>query len=113
MNDMASLRVGYANYTRSRLRAELNLPMDAFTASVYRTQCLFRCRSIYSAEGRVLGALLRVDQGDVHLTSNFKYVGGRYAGNNEKGIYDLGDLMDLSLDLGYTINVNLGEFKGL
>ena len=108
MNDMASLRVGYASYTRSRLRAELNLPMDAFTASVYTELNAYSgADQFIGAEGRVLGALLRVDQGDVHLTSNFKYVGGRYAGNNEKGIYDLGDFMDLSLDLGYTINENL------
>lgn len=109
INDMAALRVGYANYTRSRLRAELNLPMDAFTASVYTELNAYAgADEFIGAEGRVLGALLRVDQGDVHLTSNFKYVGGRYAGNSEKGIYDLGDYMDISLDLGYTINENLG-----
>ena len=109
INDMAALRVGYANYTRSRLRAELNLPMNAFTASVYTELNAYAgADEFIGAEGRVLGALLRVDQGDVHLTSNFKYVGGRYAGNSEKGIYDLGDYMDISLDLSYTINENLG-----
>ena len=106
---MAALRVGYANYTRSRLRAELNLPMDAFTASVYTELNAYSgADQFIGAEGRVLGALLRVDQGDVYLTSNFIYVGGRFAGYNEKGIYDLGDFIDLSLDLGYTINENLG-----
>jgi hypothetical protein len=109
INDMAALRVGYANYTRSRLRAELNLPMDVFTASVYTELNAYAgADEFIGAEGRVLGALLRVDQGDVHLTSNFKYVGGRYAGTSEKGIYELGDYMDVSLDLGYTINENLG-----
>lgn len=109
INDMAALRVGYANYTRSRLRAELNLPMNAFTASVYTELNAYAgADEFIGAEGRVLGGLLRVDYGDVHFTSNFKYVGGRYAGNSEKGIYELGDYMDVSLDLGYTINENLG-----
>jgi len=108
INDMAALEVGYANYTRSRFRAELNLPMNSFTASVYSELNAYAgADDFLGAEGRILGALLRVDQGDLHLVSNLKYVGGRYSGSTEKGIYTLDDFMDLSLDLGYTINENL------
>ena len=109
ISDRAALTVGYANYTRSRIRAELNLPMDVFTSSVYTELNAFSGSDEFiGAEARVLGAMLRVDKGDVHLVSNFKYVGGRYAGSSEKGIYNLEDYMDLSLELGYTINENLG-----
>lgn len=109
ISDRAALTVGYANYTRSRIRAELNLPMDVFTSSVYTELNAFSGTDEFiGAEARVLGAMLRVDKGDVHLVSNFKYVGGRYAGSSEKGIYNLEDYMDLSLELGYTINENLG-----
>jgi len=34
-------------------------------------------------------------------------VGGRYNGTVESGQYQLEDYLDLSVDLGYTINANL------
>jgi len=43
----------------------------------------------------------------LHLVSNLKYVGGRYNGTVESGQYQLEDYLDLSVDLGYTINANL------
>ena len=83
--------------------------MDVFTSSVYTELNAFSGTDEFiGAEARMLGAMLRVDKGDVHLVSNFKYVGGRYAGSSEKGVYNLEDYMDLSLELGYTINENLG-----
>jgi len=105
---VAALKVGYADYVRSSVRAELNLPMNALTASAYmQLNSYSGADDFLGAEGRVIGGLLRVDQGDLHLVTNLKYVGGRYQGVHSTGVYALEDYMDLSLDLGYTINPNL------
>lgn len=105
---IAALRVGYADYVRSSVRAELNLPMNAITASAYLQLNSYSGQDDFlGAEGRIIGGLLRVDQGDLHLVSNLKYVGGRYNGTVESGQYQLEDYLDLSVDLGYTINANL------
>lgn len=103
-NSLAALQVGYAKrVVRTSLRGELNLPTDRFTLSTYAQINSFTGDDFIGKEGRVLGALFSYHINELSVQSQFKYVGGRYAQNG----YNLGDYMDLSLNVGYEINSNL------
>lgn len=118
--EVALLSPEFVNYTKSGLRAELNVPLDEITASLYTELSTYTGAQVFlGQEQRVFGGWLKFDRNELSASTHVKYVGGRFNGDltgEEQliGTYTLEDYVDWSAEVSYEINPNLGvSLKGI